>query len=205
MDHVHGTALRGCTGVLIAPYVCLFSLLQIHLRSQPTLGLAYDFWLLRKSSYLLFVWVVNAIPFEHIASNSFCLLPKIPCFRCGVLSFSFRLHSCTIRQHWFRVLDDSSIHVSAPPPAAYRPWWACAISRLSLCTTPPLAARSFDNQDLIWPCSMGCLWFHECRAFPSPRPPARHEGAPVVASAGALFLGLADHSGMMSPDGPTRR
>jgi hypothetical protein len=103
------------------------------------------------------------------------------------------------------VLDDSSIHVSASPPAAYRPWWACAMSRLSLCTTPPLAARSFDNQDLIWPCSMGCLWFHECRAFPSPRPPARHEGAPVVASAGALFLGLADHSGMMSPDGPTRR
>ena len=48
------------------------------------------------------------------------------------------------------VLDDSSIHVSAPPPAPYRPWWACAISRLSLCTTPPLAARSFDNQDLIW-------------------------------------------------------
>ncbi|MFZ2142353.1 MAG: hypothetical protein WAV78_36370, partial [Xanthobacteraceae bacterium] len=87
--------------------VCLiFSTLQIHLHSQPTLGLTYDFWLLCESSYLLFVWVVNAIKFEHIASNPFCLLAEIPRFRCGVLSFSvmfvFQLHSCTIRQHWFR-------------------------------------------------------------------------------------------------------
>ena len=42
--------------------------------TQPTLGFAFDFWLLCQSSYLLFVRVVNAITFEHIASNSFCLL-----------------------------------------------------------------------------------------------------------------------------------
>ena len=95
-QHCEAAAGFGCS-------VCLpFFAVTNPPRSQPTLGLAYDFWLLRKSSYLLFVSVVNAIPFEHIASNSFCLLPKIPCFRCGVLSFSFRLHSCTIRQHWFR-------------------------------------------------------------------------------------------------------
>lgn len=54
---------------------------------QPTLGFAYHLWLLCESSYLLFVWVVNAITFEHIASNPFCLLAEIPSFRCGVLSF----------------------------------------------------------------------------------------------------------------------
>src|SRR5580704_5163567 len=78
----------------------IFLTLQIPLHSQPTLGLACDFWLLCQSSYLLFVWVVNAITFEHIASNPFCLLAKIPRFRCGVLGFSvmFSLepHGCTI-------------------------------------------------------------------------------------------------------------
>jgi hypothetical protein len=80
--------------------------LQIHLHGQPSLGLAYDFWLLCKSSYLLFVWVANAIPFEHIASNPFCVPAEIPRLRCGVLSFSvmfvFQIHSCTLRQRWFR-------------------------------------------------------------------------------------------------------
>ena len=113
------------------------------------------------------------------------------------------------------VLDNSSIHVSAPPPAPYRPWWACTISLLLMYLCFVGGPRSFDNQYLIWRVLLGLAMI--CLTVARTPSPPNHRAtreAPVRCVAGALLLvtdlqtehascGFGDgNSEMMSPTIP---